>query len=485
MEIKSQTEVSFKLHVEVSPAYYSDILLFIYQKYIVPHYHRFSNVRRWILNGRETLAFTFLGPDNLWHVDIEVTSGQVMEIKMRPSSPEVPAEVLNKIKEDIIIAVQMFEDNIRRNTIYLVWGPEKRIADEKTLTQRKKILSQIFTGNMLLLFIIFILFSYFIFAVAGLLGILEYAPLILLLSQFILVLFADKIIMQMGDWFITKEHSKVYVLQYHIPPEDLGLIEHKYAREKLLQIKREIYERSLAIGKPIDVEIVREVFSKYNIEIKPENLLIKSVDIYKLVDEVAKKFGMPVPKIAVANIIVPNAAATGPRPGSSLVLITSGLLIQLDEEEMLAVIGHEISHVKGRDPLIFFLLASAEYLIRVYVILRYIPYIFFFFGFLYFFFALSLIYFIAKFFEARADLESAIVLGKADALANALRKIGYRRLLIERSISGIGAWLGMDPHPPISFRIERLEGLGTQKIKHPLLRSIKDCVRGLIREISS
>lgn len=485
MEIRSCAEVSFNLHVEVSSAYYSDILLFIYQKYIVPYYHRFTNVRRWILNGRETLAFTLLGPDNLWYVDVEVTSGEPMEIKIRPSGPEVSIDILNRIKEDIIIAVQMFEDNIRRNTIYLVWGPEKRIAYEKTLTRRKKLLSQIFTGNMLLLFILFLLFSYFVFAIAGLLGILEYAPIILLLSQFILVLFADKIIMQMGDWLITKDYSKVYILQYHIPPEDLDLIERKYSREKLLQIKREIYERTLAIGKPIDVETVQEVFLKHDIKVRPENLLIKSIDIYKLVDEVAKKFGMPVPKIAVANIIIPNAAATGPRPGSSLVLITSGLLIQLDEEEMLAVIGHEISHVKGRDPLIFFLLASAEYLVRVYVILRYLPYIIFYFGFLYIFFALSVIYFIAKFFEARADLESAIVLGRASALANALRKIGYKRLLLERNISRVSAWLGMDPHPPLSFRIERLEKLGPHKIKYPLLQSIKDCVRGLIKEISS
>lgn len=484
METKSYGEISFRFHVEVSPAYYSEMLLFIYQKYIVPYYHKFANVRRWILDGRETLAFTLLEPNNLWYVDVEVTSGEPMEIKMRPSGPNVPIETLNKIKEDLIIAVQMFEDNVRRNTLYFVWGPERRIADEKTLTRRKKFLSQIFTGNMLLLFILFLLFSYFIFVLAGLFGILEYAPLLLLLSQFILVLFADKIIMQMGDWFVTKDYSKVYILQYHIPSEDLEFIKQNYPKEKLLQIKREIYERTLAIGKSIDAGMIQEVFLKHGMRIKPENLLIKSIDIYKLVDKVSEKFGMPVPKIAVANIIIPNAAATGPRPGSSLVLITSGLLIQLDEEEILAVIGHEISHVKSRDPLIFFLLASAEYLFRVYVILRYLPYIVFLFGFLYLFFALSVIYFIAKFFEARADLESAIVLGKADALANALRKIGYRRLLFERNVNRVSAWLGMDPHPPLSFRIERLESLEPQKIKHPLLQSMKDCIRGLIKEIS-
>ncbi|MEM1550851.1 MAG: M48 family metalloprotease [Candidatus Bathyarchaeia archaeon] len=200
---------------------------------------------------------------------------------------------------------------------------------------------------------------------------------------------------------------------------------------------------------------------------------------------IARKFNMPVPKIAIANIVVPNAAATGPGPRSSLILITSGLLIQLSEEEISAVIGHEMSHVKNRDPIMLFLLVSAEYIFRVYVVLQYMPFIFFLFGFLYLFFALSVIYFIAKFFEARADLEAAIVLKRGDALANALRKIGYRRLLLERNIRGVSVWLGLDPHPPLSFRVDRLDRLEPEKIKNPFLRSVKDCINGLLREIRS
>ena len=468
----------FKIQTEVSPAYQSDLLMFIYRKYIVPFYRNFANVRRWILDGRETLAFTLLDPNGLWYVDVEVTAGNPVEVRMKPSDPNVPDKVLNKIKEDLIITIQMFEDEIRRRTLYFAWVPSKHFAKEKTFTQKRKILSQIFTGNMLLLFVIFIFFSYAVFILAG----PEYAPIILVISQFILVLFSDKIIMRMGDWSITKESPYVYILQYHIPPEDFEYIRRNYPRERLLQIKREIYERTLALGRTIDVQTVQNVFSQHGITIRPENLLVKSVNVYQIVKKVANQFHMPTPKIRVANIIVPNAAATGPTPRFSLVLITTGLLIQLDEEEIFAVVGHEISHVKSRDPLALFALTSAEYLFRVYVLLQFIY--FYFFGFIYFLFALSFIYFIAKFFEARADLESAMVLGKPQALANALRKIGYRRIWLERASSRIGSWLGLDPHPPLSFRIERLESMrDLQKIKHPFIQSMKDCINGLLREI--
>jgi len=473
-------EFTFKVRTEVSPAYYSDLLLFIYRKYIYPFYHNFINVRRWILNGKETLAFTLLGPRNSWHIDVEVTSGDPIEIKMKPVGLISPYKILNKVREDLITTIQMFEDEVRGTTLYFAWVPENYLVNEKTLTRRKKFLSQIFTGNMLLLFVIFIAFSYLIFALASILNMLEYAPFLLVLSQLILVLFSDKIIMQMGDWTITSNSPNVYILQYHIPPEDFAFIRQNYPRERLLQIKRDIYERTIALGKPIDAQTVQEVFLNHGINIRPENLLVKIVNVYQIVKEVAERFNMPIPKIRIANIIVPNAAATGPSPSFSLILITTGLLIQLDEEEVYAVVGHEVSHVKNRDPLALFLLTSAEYLFRVYILLPFI----FFFGPIYFMFALSLIYFIAKFFEARADLESAIVLRKPNALADALRKIGYRRLWIERASNRIGSWIGLDPHPPLSFRIERLENMSEPwRIKHPFIQSMKDCINGFLKEV--
>jgi heat shock protein HtpX len=91
-----------------------------------------------------------------------------------------------------------------------------------------------------------------------------------------------------------------------------------------------------------------------------------------------------------------------------------------------------------------------------------------------------LIFFIAKFFEARADLTSVIKMGKPEVLAGALEKIGFQRLLYERTPSfRVQEWLGLDPHPPIYFRVERLEKLDApEQIKHPFIQSIKDVLSG-------
>jgi len=467
---------SFSITTEVTSAYFNDLLMFIYQKYIAPHYEHFSNVRQWTVDGGEVLAFTLLDNAGKWAVDVEVEAGNPVRVRMTPSFGTVPRAVLYRLKEDIIILIQLFEETVRRNTLYFAWVKQEDMVPERATQGKKKVLTRIFFGNMLVLFLIFIALSYMVFLVFQM-----YTPIILVISQLLIVLFSDKIMARLGDWRITPETPEVHILQYHIPKEEFHNFQRSYSRETLLKIKREIYEKTIGVGFPITYEVVKEVFSAYGINCRPQNLSVKTVNLYSLVKEAAERFNMPIPKIMVSNVIIPNAAATGPSPRRGLMIITSGLLIQLDEDEVLSVIGHEFSHLKGRDPLVLSTMFMTIYLLRVYVFWPVILY----FGFLYLLAEMSMLYFIAKFFEARADLESAIKIGTPEVLAGALRKIGFRKIQLERVPSNrLGGWLGMDPHPPISFRIARLESLkDISGIRHPFIRSAIDSVKGLLASL--
>ncbi len=95
---------------------------------------------------------------------------------------------------------------------------------------------------------------------------------------------------------------------------------------------------------------------------------------------------------------------------------------------------------------------------------------------------MAIIFFIAKFFETRADLVSTMKIGQPKVLAESLRKIGFSKLQMERSSSNILRWLASDPHPPLYFRIERLDKMETPvKVKHPLIQSAKDVFNGFRR----
>jgi heat shock protein HtpX len=71
--------------------------------------------------------------------------------------------------------------------------------------------------------------------------------------------------------------------------------------------------------------------------------------LHQIVDRLAQMTGIPKPKVAIIDSPVPNALATGRNPKHALVAVTTGILNQLDEQEMQAVLAHELSHVIHRD----------------------------------------------------------------------------------------------------------------------------------------
>jgi heat shock protein HtpX len=80
--------------------------------------------------------------------------------------------------------------------------------------------------------------------------------------------------------------------------------------------------------------------------------------LVNVVEEMAIASGLPRPKIYVIDDPDPNAFATGRDPASACVAVTSGLLAALNREELQAVIGHEMGHVRNLDVRLMTLIAA-------------------------------------------------------------------------------------------------------------------------------
>ena len=206
---------------------------------------------------------------------------------------------------------------------------------------------------------------------------------------------------------------------------------------------------------------------------------------YKIVQKLAKDAKLPMPRVYIINDSAPNAFATGRNPEHASVAATTGLLDVMDDRELRAVMGHEMSHVKNYDiriSMITFGLVSlvgfiADFGIRV---LFYSdrdeennsPI-----GALFVLVTLILSPIVASLAqmgisrqrEYLADASSAALTGDPDSMIDALRALDeHARPMRQQNVASEAMYIAnplrksvlsrlFSTHPPIESRIERLE----------------------------
>ena len=81
-------------------------------------------------------------------------------------------------------------------------------------------------------------------------------------------------------------------------------------------------------------------------------------ELHRIVAELAERAQLVMPKVGISELAIPNAFAFGRTRRDGRVCVTRGILNLLDKDELKAVIGHELSHIKNRDMLTITLLSG-------------------------------------------------------------------------------------------------------------------------------
>lgn len=420
------------------------------------------------------------GPDRgIYESTVRVYLDRPIKVEIR-SSQGRDEEFEKQLSNVLLMVIQFFEEEARKSILYMAFVPGSPKTAE--LRKSKSIFRAIFSGNMLNLFMLSILIGVVVFIIMDSAGLRAYAPLVMISIMLALVLSAGRVFAWRSPWKMTSTSREVVVVQHNVPE---GMLQHYVGeyREKIKVAKErayELYERRPP-GDKCAEEITR-VFVSAGLPADKKDFLVKRVDVYSIVERVAAKFKLSMPTVVISQDPRPNAAATGFTKNLATMIVTIGLLVQLEEDEIELVVGHELSHLRSGDPVVLFSLVICEYLARVYLYWQYIgifwlPYL------LLVFWA---IFFFGKFLESRADLEAGLILGKPKVMAESLKKIGFRRLVLEERFlepggSRFGEWIRFDPHPPLYFRIKRLEELDlSNPPRHPFLSSIRAVTKAFV-----
>lgn len=408
------------------------------------------------------------------HLDVRIRFfTDRVEISYSPYPPNSVSErdFVNLDLELETIIRSYFSDQTKAS-LFLVFSEKMKLIPQSRESRLKRLVGSVMLGNFLWIFVIFLTVGIFLFQFFGML-----TPLILVAFQFVFVLFAGRFLRFRGEFEITAENPSIYVAELRMKRNEFDQVI-RTCIPRIGEVKKRIYDSTLAQGRPLDEKTIVSTLNEYGAVCAPEYVRVKGVDVFRLVKDLGSTFGVKNPNVTLLNILAPNAAATGISPNAATVMVTSGLIATMDEDEIKTVLAHEFSHVKARDPMVLLTLASLEYLLRVYVIWPILPGGIFV-DLVYLFLAFTAIFFVAKFLEARADLDAAKYTRMPRVLAASLRKLGlfkYQSHAFE--IINAGEWVTWDTHPPLYYRIRTLENLDPAGLNHTFLSAVKGCLRG-------
>ncbi|MBC7080965.1 MAG: M48 family metalloprotease [Thermoplasmatales archaeon] len=177
--------------------------------------------------------------------------------------------------------------------------------------------------------------------------------------------------------------------------------------------------------------------------------------LHEIVERLSEKASIPKPKIGISEIDLPNAFAFGRSKRDGRVCVTRGLLDILNDEEMEAVIGHEISHIKHRDMAVITLLSVIP-LISYYIFWsslygrnRNKASLISALAFIFYLVSNLLVLWVSRLREYYADYGSYTLTGKSHPLASALYRITISTSRIPpvkiKSVEGVKAFFATDP----------------------------------------
>ncbi|MCX8169919.1 MAG: hypothetical protein N3D72_02400, partial [Candidatus Methanomethyliaceae archaeon] len=179
---------------------------------------------------------------------ISIMGGRILDIVIKATSEKIEIYYYSeeRINEREYRILDLEIENMIRSyfretsSLFLVFSPKMDIFPKREENRFKKIIGSIVFGNFLYLFMLIIIFGIILYQFFEMM-----TPLILVALQFLILIFAHKLIGYRGEFDITEDNSTIHIAEVKMRAKEFEEIL-KICYPKIKEIKKEIYDATLA-----------------------------------------------------------------------------------------------------------------------------------------------------------------------------------------------------------------------------------------------
>ena len=112
---------SYSIVPEIPQSYIGNLYEFIYRSFLLPQKSRFSDISRSTSPGALSISYSVLNSSGSKRLRVRISGGEPISVGVEPLVDTVSEDEILKAKEDVDVAVDMFETQVRKNSLFFAW----------------------------------------------------------------------------------------------------------------------------------------------------------------------------------------------------------------------------------------------------------------------------------------------------------------------------------------------------------------------------